>query len=169
MRTLLVILALLFSMKAIAAPESRSTISVCGGTTVSNSIKDEKSHAWCIEQETPTSRGTWLFGYLNEGHLHGDKRDGIYALYKFPHNLTPRVETSVAAGPYYTATTVTEADGVEYRDVYCLSLLATAGVKVALDDNWSTQFRWSHAMFTRNNRHDTDVFAIHVGYKPKGW
>lgn len=162
-----VLLAVLFLISFNAFADSASTISVLGGTAVSNSVQDEKSHAWGVEQETPTAHyGTWLLGYLNEGHQLGDKRDGIYAQFKAPYQFASRVETSVSAGPYYTATTVTERDGIHYRDVYCLSLLASANVKYSLDEHWSTQFRWSHVMFTRENRHDADVFAVLLSYKP---
>lgn len=161
---LLVLASLLVSFSAFA--DSGSTISVFSGRAVSNSISDEKSRAWGIEQETPTRFGIWQFGYLNEGHQHGDKRDGIYALIKAPYMLTKKVETSAAAGPYYTATTITEKDGIHYRDAYHTSLLATAGIKYLLDSHWDAQFRWSHVMFTRQNKHDADVFLFAVGYTP---
>lgn len=164
MKAFLLVLLLLISFNAFA--DSEATISVLGGTAVSNSVKDEKSRAWGVEQETPTRFGLWQFGYLNEGHQHGDKRDGIYALMKAPYALTSRVETSVAAGPYYTATTITEVDGIHYRDAYHTSLLATAGIKYSLDSHWDAQFRWSHVMFTRQNKHDADVFVFAVGYRP---
>lgn len=168
MRTFfLLVVALLFSINVYADPsDPGSTISVFVGQAVSNSVSDEKSRAWGIEQETRTrDTGTWLFGYLNEGHQLGDKRDGIYAQLKIPHALTHRMETSIAVGPYYTATTITEPDGVHYRDSYCTSLLASASIKYALGEHWSTQFRWSHVMFAPENK-DADVFVWAIGYYP---
>lgn len=163
MKAILFAAVLLFS--SVANAESDSAISLFLGRAVSNSITDGKSRAWGVEQETPTRLGTWLFGYLNEGHQNGDKRDGIYALIKAPYALTRRVETSIAVGPYYTATTITDPDGIRYRDEYCASLLASANVKYSLTDHWSTLFRWSHVMFAPHNK-DADVFTVAIGYWP---
>lgn len=166
------LLAVLFSTATLADDffTKPSTITVFGGKSVSNSISDQKSNAWGLEQETPTRLGgAALFGYLNEGHklnqYGGDKRDGVYLQAKFPYQLTHSVQTFFAAGPYYTATTITDPDGVHYRDSYCLSFLATAGVKVNLTEKWSTQARWAHVIFAPNNK-DADVFLIGVGYTP---
>lgn len=177
--TLVGIVALLFSIVAYAD----STLTVLGGKAVSNSIVDEKSPAWSIEQETPIKYGTWLFGYLNEGHKQsggcvtnpetnttsgcygGDKRDGIYAQYKMLYQLTHAVETFVSVGPYFTATTITQDDGIHYRDSYSMAGLATAGVKVALNTNWSATARWNHVIFARDYK-DADVFMFGVGYHP---
>lgn len=158
---LFVVVSQLFSVNVYAD----GTVWLSAGVGVSNSVTDERSRAWSVEQETPTHLGTWLFGYLNEGHKKGDKRDGIYALLKAPYVLTNKVETSIAVGPYYTATTITDPDGIHYRDAYCMSLIASAGVKYSLNDRWATQFKWSHVMFAPNNK-DADVFIVAVGYRP---
>jgi hypothetical protein len=136
-----------------------ASLYVCGGRAVSNSVSDTKSNAWCVAQETPTSFGTWDFGYLNEGHQLGDKRDGIYALPKFAYQLTKNVETSVAIGPYFTATTITEPDGVHYQDKYRWAALGFAKVKYSMNDSWSMFGEWGHVMYRRDNK-DADLFLF---------
>ena len=164
-KTLVSVVAIFLSVNVYADP----TISVSGGRAVSNSISDEHSTAWEVEQETPTKYGTWLFGYLNEGHQSnsygGDKRDGIYAQYEVPYRLTHTIHTSFAVGPYFTATTITDPDGIHYRDSYSTALLGTVGIKYSLNEKWSALFKWNHVIFAPRNK-DADVFLIGVGYTP---
>jgi hypothetical protein len=162
MKYILGVVLLFFSLTAVAED---ATIFISVGTSVSNSVKDTKSNAWGVEQETPTSWGIWKFGYLNEGHKHGDKRDGIYGLYKIPYRFTEKIETSFSIGPYFTATTVTAPDGIHYRDAYCWSALPRAEVKYNITENYKIAASWSHVLYARNNQ-DADVFLISIGYTP---
>jgi hypothetical protein len=176
----------------ISVGASAATVSVLGGKSVSNSISDEKSNAWNIEQEVTFDKGrVWQFGYLNEGHkFSGDKRDGIYAMYKLPYYLTDRLVTSISAGPYFTATTVstqttstqtvsnTGCDGPcspaytttttinnvgAYYDHYRLDLMASAAARYYVTPLTDVEVRWNHIMFTGSHK-DTDVFLVGIGY-----
>jgi hypothetical protein len=145
-----------------------ATIYVLGGHTVSNSVSDEHSKAWGIEQSTPTKYGLWDFGYLNEGHMDGDKRDGIYAMREFVYQFSPRIKTSFAIGPYFTATTLTQDDEVHYIDHYSWAVLAGASVKYRVDGHWSLMGRWNHVLYADQNK-DSDIFLIGAGYTPMSW
>lgn len=162
MKRSIVLGCLLFPSLAFAA--NGAEINVYGGKAISNSIADTSSRAWGIEQETPTSFGTWVFGYLNEGHQNGDKRDGIYALPKFSYQLNEKLETSIAIGPYFTATTITEPDGVHYQDKYRFAGLGFAKVKYSLSESWAAFGAWGHVMYRRDNK-DADVFVLGLGRK----
>ena len=147
-----------------------ASLYVCGGKAVSNSVTNAKSNAWCIGQETPTKIGTIDFGYLNEGHQLDpianveDKRDGVYALYKFAYQLTRSVETSVSLGPYFTSTTITESDGVHYQDKYRFAGLGFAKVKYDLGNSYSAFGEWGHVMYRRDNK-DADIFTFGISKK----
>lgn len=132
---------------------------ICAGKAVSNSVTDLKSNAWCLGQITPTGFGTWDFGYINEGHQNGDKRDGIYALPKFSYQLTQDVETSVEIGPYFTATTITDPDGIHYQDKYRWAAIGFAKVKYDMTKDWSVFGQWGHVMYRHNNT-DSDLFLF---------
>ena len=163
---IVLLLCLIFYSQVHAAEQP--TLYVFSGQAVSNSVTDEHSPAWNIEQETPTVHGVWNFGYLNEGHQLHDKRDGIYALYKFPYQFAPRVETAFAIGPYFTATTVTDRDGINYQDHYSWAALAAASVKYKLDKHWSLQGKWDHVLYATRNK-DADIFLVGIGYTPVTW
>lgn len=148
---------------------ARDGISVLAGRAVSNSITDQKSTAWNVEQETPTRYGTWLFGYLNEGHqlnqFGGNKRDGIYAQYQMSYELSPHIKTSFDLGPYFTANTITEPDGIHYHDAYGTALLATAEVEVKLAEKVDFVTKWDHALYTPQHK-DADIFLFGFEYHP---
>ena len=143
-----------------------SRIEFLGGVSVSNSISDQHALGWSIEQQTPTQFGTWNFGYLNEGHMgkYGDKRDGIYAMRKFSYPFTENIQTSFAIGPYFTSTTITQPDGIHYRDTYRWDLLAGATVRYRLTDNLGLMARWNHVIFAASK--DSDIFLI--GFSVRG-
>ena len=187
-KALLLIVALMVSASAFA-----STISIFGGKSISNSLSDEKSNAWGVEQEVIFSKGrVWQFGYLNEGHKPstGDKRDGLYAMYKLPYNLTERLVTSFSAGPYFTATTIgdqstsvstlncdcsfngstttTINNQGAYHDSYHLSLLTSVATRYYVTPLVDVELRWNHVMFTKGSlsrpNTDADVFLAAIGY-----
>ena len=150
-------------------PETRAaSLYTFGGEAVSNSLTDVHSRAWGVEQETPTQYGLWDFGYMNEGHQNGDKRDGIYALREFDYQFTQRVTTSFAAGPYFTATTQTNPNGYNYQDHYSWAGLAAASAKYQINTNWSVAARWAHVLYAVHNK-DADIFLIGIGYSPTNW
>ena len=136
---------------------------IYGGRSVSNSITDQKANAWSIEQITSTKLGKWDFGYLNEGHMGWDKRDGIYALPRFTALLTPNLSTTFGIGPYFTATTVTDPNGINYYDHYRWSILGTATMDYQVTKNYFVSIRWGHVMYTQNK--DSDLFLFGLGYK----
>lgn len=162
-----------------------STMIVYGGVAVSNSISDEKSKAWGVEQEIVTDSGYhWQFGYMNEGHkISGDKRDGIYSMIKLPYHLESGLITSFSVGPYLTATTVsdqtfssvtttgpggtttvtTESNVGKYHDSYGLVVLAAADITYDFNREIGVGFDWRHVMFTKGSK-DADVFLIGVRY-----
>lgn len=150
------------------ARAEEATFYVFNGQSVSNSITDAHSLAWGLEQETPTRIGVWDFGYVNEGHKGQDKRDGIYAMYQFPYKFTPSLTTSFAIGPYFTATTITDPDGVHYQDHYSWAGLAAASAEYSLTKHWRLQGRWAHVIYDQKNK-DADLFLIGVGYTPPEW
>ena len=151
-----------------APAAEQPTITIFAGRAVSNSITDVHSNAWGIEQETPTRYGMLNFGYMNEGHQRGDKRDGIYAMREFNYQFAKHVETSFAIGPYFTATTQTAANGIDYQDHYSWAALAGASAKYHVDGHWSLMARWNHVLYAAHNK-DADVFLIGVGYSPTKW
>jgi len=186
--TILAVLSL-FSADAFA---ENATLYVGIGRAVSNSVSDQKSNAWMINLKQPTSYGTFDFGYLNEGHqssscvaavvqegpgiptsCFGDKRDGIFALYEFENQLSKNVGVSFGLGPYFTATTVTEANGVDYHDAYRTDLLAKASFTYSVSKVIDAQASWMHVLYSANDflingkpsRGDADVFLLAVGYK----
>lgn len=166
--SLMLVASLLFTSGAYAAVDD-ATLWVMGGTAVSNSVTDVKSRAWGVYQETPTNYGRWDLGYLNEGHQGLDKRDGIFAMYDAQFKLNSKVRTSFAFGPYFTATTVTEPDGVNYHDAYRTDLLAKASIKYSLAAHWALEAGWWHVLYSANDlknhaRGDADVFTGAVGY-----
>jgi len=156
-------LGLMFATAVFAADVP--TLTVFGGRAVSNSVSDLKSNAWGVEQETPTKLGMWDFGYVNEGHQNGDKRDGICAMKAFDYQFAPKVQTSFAVGPYFTATTITAADGNHYQDHYRWAALASARVKYNVTEHWSVTGNRSHVLYRAGNK-DADLFLIGVGYSP---
>lgn len=160
-----IVFGILGANKAFA---EQPVIYVFDGRAVSNSITDVKSNAWGVEQETPTQYGLWDFGYLNEGHQQGDKRDGIYALMEFDYPFSHNVTTSFGIGPYFTSTTQTEPNGVDYRDHYSWAGLAAASVKYRATSHWSLKARWAHVVYAAHNK-DADVFLVGVGYSPPSW
>lgn len=152
------------------------------GTAILNSVSDSKSNAWGIYQETPTKYGIWDLGYLNEGDQQtcvaqtlkvcfGDKRDGMFALYEIPWKLSKNLQTSFALGPYFSATTVTEPNGIDYHDAYRTDLLTKASVTYVFNDRWKTSLDWWRVMYSTNDfvqdgmpaRGDSDVFSISIG------
>ncbi len=156
--------ALILIISCFVHPARAATMTVYGGRAVSNSITDVHSNAWGVEQET----GAWNFGYLNEGHQRGDKRDGIYAMRKFSYQFAKRITTSFAIGPYFTATTETASDGINYQDHYSWAALADASMRYRIDNNWSLTGRWAHVLYAARNK-DADVFLIGFGYSPETW
>lgn len=138
------------------------SLMIYGGKAVSNSITDQKAAAWGIEQVTNTKLGKWQFGYVNEGHIGWDKRDGIYALPRWSSHLTNNLITSFGIGPYLSATTVTQPDGIHYIDHYRWDVLGTATVDYSLTTNYYISARWGHTMYTSSK--DTDLFLLGIGY-----
>lgn len=161
MKKIIIAVCLIVSSTAFAG---EAEIYVCGGRAISNSVADLKSNSWCLGQITPTKFGTWNFGYLNEGHQNGDKRDGVFALPQFSYNLTKNLETSIAIGPYFTATTITEPDGIHYQDKYRWAGLGFAKIRYQLTEHVSIAGEWGHVMYRRDNK-DADVFEAVAGYK----
>ena len=155
--------ALVFLAAEWRGARAEDPISVFGGQAVSNSLNDAHSTAWAVSQKVGHGRWTAEYGYLNEGHRDGTKRDGIFALVGTDHRLTPRLSSSFSAGPYLTADT--QATGPNsYRDVYGLALLAGFDLGVDLSPHWQTTLRWQHVM-TFHDR-DSDVFLIGIGFRP---
>lgn len=138
-------------------------IAVFGGQAVSNSLNDARSNTWAVSQKV--GHGNWSaeYGYLNEGHRDGTKRDGIFALVGAEHRVTERFSTSFSVGPYITADTQDTGPGT-YRDVYGVALLAGMGLSVDLSRHWQLLMPWRHVM-TFHDR-DSDVFLIGIGYRP---
>jgi len=156
-------LAIVFVVLMIAGNLAQAdSLVIYGGRSVSNSITDTKATSWAVEQVTDTKLGKWEFGYLNEGHLGWDKRDGIYALPRFTALLTPNLSTTFGIGPYFSATTVTQPDGVHYYDHYRWDVLGTATIDYSLTTNYYISARWGHTMFTHNK--DSDLFLFGLGY-----
>jgi len=176
MRIYLAVLVLFFMVSVSA---NATTLSILGGQAVSNSLSDEKSNAWGVEQEMNFKHNTWQFGYMNEGHKsNGQKRDGIYAMYKLASPLTSKLTTSISAGPYFTATTVNDQvyalDTTDehsliinpgaYHDSYGLALLASAEAKYQVSALYDVGARWEHVMLTQHSL-DADVFFVEFGRK----
>jgi len=149
---------LLYAQEATA-----DTLMVYGGKAISNSITDQKAAAWGIEQVTKTKYGTWNLGYINEGHIKWDKRDGIYALPRWSADLTDHLKTSFGIGPYLSATTITQPDGIHYIDHYRWDILGTATVDYTFSKQYVVSARWGHTMYTGSK--DTDLFLFGVGYR----
>lgn len=166
MKKIIVLFCLLAPMLSFA---SDAELYACGGKTQSNSISGVTSNAWCLGQITPTRFGTWNFGYVNEGQQYDmsvtpaipDKRDGIYALPQFSYQLTENVETSIALGPYFTSTTITQPDGVHYQDKYRWAGLGFAKVKYNISDSWAIFGQWGHVMYRRDGK-DSDLFLFGI-------
>ena len=153
-----------FGAAAHAEGSAPASLYVFGGEAVSNSISDLKSRSWGVEQQTDK----WSLGYVNEGHQNGDKRDGIYAQLRFPYQFSKDVVTAFSLGPYFTATTITEPDGIHYQDHYSWAAIASASVTYAVTERVSTQLRWSHVLYADQNK-DADIFLIGTGFTPKAW
>lgn len=160
----MMILLFIFIAVIVYKKAKADELTIFTGTSISNSVTDEHSTAWGVEQLTKTKYGLYEFGYLNEGHQGHDKRDGIYALYKFPNQLTERLETSFSIGPYFTSTTITEPNEIDYQDHYSWALLGNASVKYKIDSHWSLQARWGHVIYAVRNK-DADLFLLGAGYK----
>jgi len=153
LKKVILVMCLLFSISAHA---DNGTFYVMGGDDVSNSVTDVKSKAWGVEEQTTS----YNFGYLNEGHQLGDKRDGIYAMRRFSEQITQNVQTSFGIGPYFTATTVTQTDGIHYVDHYRWVALANATVTYTHNE-YSVMARWNHVLYAASK--DSDVFMVGVG------
>ena len=126
------------------------------------------SPAFQVEQETPVKSFIFDLGYLNEGSLHGRKRDGFYGMVKLPYQFMPKLETSLAVGPYLNATTVEANNGTDYHYCYGLSILTALSVKYQATHEISLQARYQHAVFATDG-HDTDQIMLGVGYTPVSW
>jgi hypothetical protein len=141
-----------------------SPLMFSGGVGVSNSLQDEHSHAWGVWQDVDHGSWTARFGYLNEGHRKGDKRDGIFAQGVWLHRLTPALASEFSIGPYYTATTVSTG-AFTYKDEYRFALLGGFALRLDLTPHWLTSVGWQHVMFTKDSK-DADVFLIGLGWRP---
>lgn len=140
-------------------------ITLFGGSAVSNSLNDAHSIAWAVSQRIDYGFRYWTaeYGYLNEGHRDGSKRDGIFALARANHRLGKDFSTSFVAGPYLTADT--RATGPEtYRDVYGLALLTGFDLSYDIGARWATTLRWQHVITFQDR--DSDVFLLGVSLKP---
>lgn len=168
MLVLLILIIVIVVSSATAYEFETATLYAFRGVSVSNSVTDQKSGAWSLEQKTPTRYGTWLFGYLNEGSKESDKRDGIYALRNFNYQFSPSFETSFATGPYFTATTITEQNKLNYQDHYSWAGLAEASANYALNKQLSLQVRWGHVIYAEQNK-DADLFLFGIGFIPTSW
>lgn len=176
------IIAFLILTSFSANAENGAELWAFGGKAVSNSIKDTKSSAWGVYQETQTNWGRWDLGYLNEGHQGGvcnlkscynDKRDGIFALYEMQYKLNDSFRSSFAIGPYFSSTTITDPNRVNYRDAYRTDLLGKTSLKYSINSKIDTELSWWHVIYSTNDllingrasRGDADIFSIGVAYK----
>jgi hypothetical protein len=159
------LLAALLLTSASAFADDKASLWVFGGRVDDNgnTNSDYRSSAYQIEQETPTAHGTWDLGYLNEGSLNGRKRDGLYGLLKVPFQFTPRVETSIAFGPYLNATTVNDPNGTSYKYKYGATFMTALSLKYKLTEKFAVQARYGHALMSSDG-HDADHFMFGVGY-----
>jgi len=112
-----------------------------------------------IEQETKN----YNIGYLNEGSMDAFKRDGLFAMRRISFDLTPRLESSVAFGPYGSATTIDGPSPYVYHYKYGLSFMTAVSIKYRLIDRVSAQARYEHIMLSTDGR-DTDTFIAGLGY-----
>ncbi len=161
MRLLLLILSLVSSLSY----AEDNTIFVSNGKTIANSVLDTRSRAWGVDEEVKYDFGTIDYGYMNEGHQPGIKRDGIYAQYLFSGKFSDRIETSFAIGPYYNSITEVGSNG-QFVDAYNLALMPSVGLTYNISEEFKLRWTWNHTMFTANNK-DTDVLLFSLGYKPK--
>lgn len=126
-----------------------------GGTT-----QKQFTTAYQIEQDTTN----WDLGYLNEGNLQGRKRDGMFGMRRFGMDLNDRLETSVAVGPYFSATTVegvTNTTNFHYK--YDVSMLTALSLRFHATKTIDYQLRYQHVVISSDGK-DTDQLFVGVGY-----
>lgn len=156
----LLFLTLLFISANVFADET--SIWYFNGKAALNAGTSPKKYStsYQVEQETKT----WDFGYLNEGSLSDYKRDGLFALRRISFSLTPKLETSVAFGPYLSATTVENTvDTTQYHYRYGASVLTAISIKYHLPGDFGVQARYQHAVISSDGR-DTDQLFAALGY-----
>jgi hypothetical protein len=161
MKLLLTVLALLLLRPA----HAHETLMFQKGFSASNSdtpiVRDS---AYAMTQDLEYKQWRARIGYINEGHLRGLKRDGLFLQWVGQHRLTPTISPEFAAGPYLTATTVPGTVSA-WRDEYGLAGIGGFALGWDFTRHLTASLTWHHPMFNRNNM-DTDVFLLGVGWHP---
>jgi hypothetical protein len=135
-----------------------ASLTILGGTSIANSMEDGRGRAWALEQDF----GGFRAGILNEGHVEGRKRDGVYLQRALSADLTPRLATSAFAGPYLNATTLPTGPG-SYRDSLRLGVLAGVGLNWRVAKRCQLVARAERVLSFDNT--DADVILIGVRYQ----
>lgn len=129
-----------------------------GGTT-----QKQFTTAYQIEQDTQN----WDLGYLNEGNLQGRKRDGMFGMRRFGVDLSPKLQTSIAVGPYFSASTIEGSpDTTNFHYKYDVSMLTALSMKFHATDTLDYQLRYQHVVISSDGK-DTDQLMVGLGYNFK--
>ena len=150
---------LVLSVSAFADSDASLWIFKGKGNLNGGAIPKHSTDVYQVEQETKN----YDIGYLNEGSMDAFKRDGLFAMRRFSLDLTPKLESSVALGPYGMATTIDGPSPYSYHYHYGLSLMTAISLKYRLIDNISIQARYEHIMLSTDSR-DTDMMLAGFGY-----
>jgi hypothetical protein len=167
---------IIFGLAFCTQSKADDTLWLSAGQSVTNSNYPLlKSKSWGVAQDLTWRDWHYRLGYLNEGHKEDEftlgKRDGIYAQWLGTHWLTPRLATELSAGPYISATTVSNPGQKGYADEYRLNALIGVGVKYRLSPTVKVMGMWQRALWTKiEGRYaDTDIFSLWIGYSPRAF
>jgi hypothetical protein len=159
MKILILIISLLFTINTQADTIDQSIWVLAGKTALNGGTAPKQFvRAFQVEQDTLN----WYIGYLNEGNIYGNKRDGLFAMRRVTSHLTPRLETSIAAGPYLAATTVEGVPSTTFHYTYSASIITAISIKYRLTEGLSVQTRYQHVVVSSDHR-DTDQFITGFG------
>lgn len=156
------VMSLLFFLASVLSDHAHadSVLFASGGVSLSNSLDDEKAHAWAVDELIDDYKIPFDVGYLNEGHFPSSKRDGIFAQAVLQHHMTDRFVTAFQAGPYFNATTA-PVSNTGYKDRYNAALISGFSLRYALTERLQLRGQWQHIITFTNK--DSDVFLFGLG------
>ena len=150
---------LVLSASAFADSDASLWVFKGRGNLNGGSVPKHTTGVYQIEQETKN----YDIGYLNEGSMDNFKRDGLFVMRRVSFDLTPKLESSVAFGPYGMATTVDGPSPYSYHYHYGVSLMTAISIKYRVVSKLSVQARYEHIMLSTDSR-DTDALIAGLGY-----
>jgi hypothetical protein len=122
---------------ALAGPAAAEDLSLLAGVTDTND-HTSATYAWGLEyRQQLLAHLDASFGYLNEGHLPNDHRDGaMVQLWADTGPWHRRLSFSLGVGPYIYFATREEINYQGYRNDHGVGVIATARARYAISPQW---------------------------------